>query len=88
MITAFKQQVTIKSGGLVTLRSRKLKAGTKAEVIVLVEPAEASAEKSMTGADLLKSGLAGMWAERKDLGDSLEFARQLRQKAEKRDAVK
>jgi hypothetical protein len=83
MITAFKQQVTIKSGGLVSLRSRKLKAGTKAEVIVLVEPTEVI-EKSMTGADLLKSGLVGMWAERKDLGDSLEFARQLRQKAEKR----
>jgi hypothetical protein len=84
MITAFKQKITIKSGGLVSLRSRKLKAGTKAEVIVLVEPTEASAEKSMTGADLLKSGLVGAWAERKDIGDSLEFARQLRQKAEKR----
>ncbi len=88
MITAFKQRVTIKSGGLVTLRSRKLKAGTKAEVIVLVEPAEAVAEKSMTGADLLNSGLVGMWAGRKDLGDSLEFARQLRQKAENRGAAK
>jgi hypothetical protein len=84
MITAFKQQVTIKSGGLVSLRSRKLKAGTRAEVIVLVEAAETTAEKSMTGADLLKSGLVGIWAERKDIGNSLEFARQLRQKAEKR----
>ena len=84
MITAFKQQVTIKSGGLVSLRSRKLKAGTIAEVIVLVEPAETTVEKSMTGADLLKSGLVGIWAERKDISDSLEFARQLRQKAEKR----
>ena len=45
MITAFKQQVTIKSGGLVSLRSRKLKAGTRAEVIVLVEHAENPAEK-------------------------------------------
>lgn len=83
MITAFKQQVTIKSGGLVSLRSRKLKAGTKAEVIVLVEPTELI-EKSMTGADLLESGLVGVWANRKDIGDSLEFARQLRQNAEKR----
>ncbi len=84
MITAFKQKIIIKSGGLVSLRSRKLKAGTKAEVIVLVEPTETTAEKFMTGADLLKSGLVGMWAERKDIGESLEFARQLRQKAEKR----
>ena len=84
MITAFNQKIIIKSGGLVSLRSRKLKAGTKAEVIVLVEPTETTAEKFMTGADLLKSGLVGMWAERKDIGESLEFARQLRQKAEKR----
>jgi len=38
----------------------------------------------MTGVDLLKSGLVGMWAGRKDIADSLEFARELREKAEKR----
>jgi hypothetical protein len=85
MITAFKQKVTIKSGGLVSLRSSKLKAGTQAEVIVLVDPAKTPVEKSLTGADLLKSGLVGMWVDRKDIDDSLEFARELRKKAEKRD---
>ena len=84
MITAFKRKVTVKSGGLVSLRSNKLKPGTKAELIVLVEPVENSVERSMTGSDLLKSGLDGMWAERKDIGDSLEFARELRKEAEKR----
>ena len=84
MITAFKRKVTVKSGGLVSLRSNKLKPGTKAELIVLVEPAENSVERSMTGSDLLKSGLVGMWAERNDIGDSLEFARELRKEAEKR----
>ena len=84
MITAFKRKVTVKSGGLVSLRSNKLKPGTKAELIVLVEPVENSVERSMTGSDLLRSGLVGMWAERKDIGDSLEFARELRKEAEKR----
>ena len=84
MITAFKRKVTVKSGGLVSLRSNKLKPGTKAELIVLVEPVENFVERSMTGSDLLKSGLVGMWAERKDIGDSLEFARELRKEAEKR----
>jgi Ethanolamine utilization protein EutJ (predicted chaperonin) len=84
MITALKQKVTIKPGGLVSLRSSRLKAGTQAEVIVLVEPAENPVGKSMTGADLLKSGLVGMWAGRKEFADSLEFARELRDKAEKR----
>jgi len=79
MITALRQKVTIKSGGLVSLRSSRLKPGTTAEVIVLVEPTEkAASEKPMTVADLLQSGLVGMWADRKDLGDSLEFAHELR----------
>jgi hypothetical protein len=78
-----KRKVTIKSGGRISLRSSKLKAGTRAEVIVLVEPSQTPAEKSMTAADLLKSGLVGMWVDRKEISDSLEFARNLRQKAEK-----
>ncbi|MDQ3003995.1 MAG: hypothetical protein M3R47_01220 [Chloroflexota bacterium] len=40
--------------------------------------------KPMTGKDLLKSGLVGMWAKRKDLGDSAPFARKLRSQAQTR----
>lgn len=40
--------------------------------------------KPMTGKDLLKSGLVGMWAKRKDLGDSVPFARKLRSQAQTR----
>jgi hypothetical protein len=38
----------------------------------------------LTGADLLTSGLVGMWADRTDIGDSRDFARQLREKAQRR----
>jgi hypothetical protein len=31
------------------------------------------------------AGIIGMWAEREDIGDSLEFARKLRKQAETRD---
>jgi hypothetical protein len=37
-----------------------------------------------TGADLVQSGLAGLWADRDDLGDSREFARSLRRQSETR----
>ncbi len=40
--------------------------------------------KPMTGKDLLNSGLVGMWAKREDIGDSLEYARQLRVQAQTR----
>ena len=37
-----------------------------------------------TAGDLLQSELVGLWADRVDIGDSLAFARQLRQQAEHR----
>jgi hypothetical protein len=37
-----------------------------------------------TAADLAKSELVGIWADRTDLGDSQAFARRLRQEAEQR----
>lgn len=40
--------------------------------------------KPMTGKDLLNSGIVGMWSKRKDIGDSLAFARKLRTQAQSR----
>lgn len=38
----------------------------------------------LTGKRLLESGLVGIWADRTDIGNSVEFARQLRERAQKR----
>jgi len=38
-----------------------------------------------TGTDLRDSDLIGIWAERSDLGNGHEFARELRRQAEQRD---
>ena len=38
--------------------------------------------KPMTGKDLLNSGLVGLWAKRKDIGESLAYARKLRAQAQ------
>jgi hypothetical protein len=89
MLTAFRQTVTVPADGGIEIRSPALKPGTKAEVIVLVEyplPNQRSSHpKKMTANALLTSGLVGLWADRQDLGDSQEFARQLRQNAEHRE---
>lgn len=37
-----------------------------------------------TGGDLLASGLFGIWKDRTDVADSVEFAKDLRQQAEQR----
>ena len=41
-------------------------------------------KRPLTAADLLQSGLIGLWADRSDLGDSREFARRLREQAQAR----
>ena len=41
----------------------------------------------MNGKDLIESGLIGLWKDRTDIGDSLEYARQLRQQAQNRRGV-
>jgi hypothetical protein len=40
--------------------------------------------RQLTARDLLQSGLVGIWADREDIEDSLEFARGLRRQAEHR----
>jgi len=40
--------------------------------------------RELTARELLQSDLVGLWADREDIGDSLEFARRLRRKAERR----
>ena len=43
--------------------------------------------KPMTGKDLLNSGVVGIWANRKDIKDSTEYARELRAQAQTRRRV-
>ncbi|MCL2648611.1 MAG: hypothetical protein FWD61_16670 [Phycisphaerales bacterium] len=47
-----------------------------------IEPS--SPTDSITGVELARSAFAGLWQNRTDIGDSLEFARQLRKDAETR----
>ena len=54
-----------------------------AEVVIVIVP-EAMAEKGGTAGDLLRSPLFGLWKDRIDIGDSIEYARKLRAKAEQR----
>ncbi len=54
-----------------------------AEVVVIVAP-ETARERGMTAGDLLRSPLFGLWRERTDIGESIEYARELRAKAERR----
>ncbi|MEJ5311981.1 MAG: hypothetical protein WHX52_19625 [Anaerolineae bacterium] len=42
------------------------------------DKAPAAPRRTLTAQELLQSDLVGMWADRQDIGDTLEFARNLR----------
>ena len=54
-----------------------------AEILVVIVP-DAAAEKGGTAGDLLRSSLFGLWKDRTDMGDSIEYARNLRDRAQQR----
>ena len=45
---------------------------------------EGPGPRQLTARALLHSDVAGLWADRKDIGDSLEFSQRLRREAERR----
>ena len=53
-------------------------------VQVTVEPLPSDAKRTLLASDLLQSALVGIWAERGDIGDNREFARRLREQAQRR----
>ncbi len=67
----------------------KLKPQQVTEVIDFIEFLIVKTEKDETPkpgtlGDMLTSGLIGLWKDRSDIGDSIEFAHRLREEAEHR----
>ena len=56
--------------------------GEEAEIIVLFK--RYREQRGMTMGELLKTDLVGLWKDRTDIGDSVEFTRQLRRSIRKR----
>jgi hypothetical protein len=54
-----------------------------AEVVLVIAP-DNQPKRGLTAGDLLRSPLYGIWKDRTDIGDSLEYARKLRTEAERR----
>jgi hypothetical protein len=54
-----------------------------AEIVLVIAP-EATPAKGLTAGELLRSPLFGIWRDRTDIENSLEYGRKLRAKAEQR----
>ncbi len=48
-------------------------------------PASVAPKARLTARELLNSGMVGLWRDRQDIGDSSQFARTLRERAQRRE---
>ena len=82
MVTAYRGQ--IKDGKIELKDSPALPEGVEVIVVLVEAESEFLPERGITGAELLASPMVGIWADRDDIGDTVEFARELRRKSEQR----
>jgi len=83
-----RMNTVVKKDGEITMTGLPYRRGEQVEMILRrrasVGELAVAAQTSMTAGQLLRSGLIGLWKERQDIPDSLIFARQLRELAQRR----
>ena len=78
-------RTVVAKDGEITVTNLPIKHGETVEIIVLPPKSKGKKRKTLTVGDLVASGLIGLWQDRTDLPESEEYARQLRNQAQKRD---
>jgi hypothetical protein len=81
---AVRLQRIIEKDGELLLTDLPCKKGQRVEVIVLTEPPASLQSQRLTAKRLLESGVVGLWQDREDITDSVTYARQLREEAQRR----
>ncbi len=77
-------QKIVEKDGEISVTGLPCKKGQAVEMILRIKPSSTSGHSSLTARKLLHSGLIGIWKDREDIQDSTEYARQLREQAQKR----
>ncbi len=80
---AIRLKRTIKKSGELHLTNLSVVEGQQVELLLLFDP-QSEHKKRLTARQLLNSGLIGLWKDRTDITDSAEYARQLREQAQRR----
>ncbi|MBI2843505.1 MAG: hypothetical protein HYX78_08905 [Armatimonadetes bacterium] len=83
-VEAVKVSGVFKKDGEIVVKGLPFKKGQHVEMIIFEESAAMAAGRTFTADELLNSGLIGLWADRDDIGDSVEFARKLREQSHRR----
>ncbi len=84
---AIRVQQKVEKRGELTLRNLPVEEGEEVEVLVLLTSHQGGERKRLTARQLLESDVIGMWEDRTDISDSSEYARVLREKAQRRSQL-
>ena len=80
---AIRVHQIVETDGEVKATGLPCRKGQRVEMIVLLEPEQEERPRG-TARDLLNSELCGMWKDRHDIPDSPAYARELRERAQRR----
>ncbi len=75
----------IEKDGEILVTGLPYRKGQRLEMILLPESPSTHPKPRLTASQLLRSELVGLWKDREDIEDSADYARQLREQAQKRD---
>lgn len=81
---AIRLHKIVEKDGEILVTGLPCKKGQRVEMILLLESSAMSTRSRLTANRLLRSGLIGIWKDRKDIEDSAAYARQLREQAQRR----
>ena len=82
---AYLIQQTVRKNGELIIKDLPVQKGQQVEVLLLFTPP--SKRPRLTAKQLLNSELVGLWKDRTDITDNLDYARQLREQAQKRPGL-
>ena len=74
----------IEKDGEILVTGLPYKKGQRLEMILLPDSPATTLKPHLTASQLLHSELVGLWKDRNDIEDSADYARQLREQAQKR----
>ena len=85
---AIRVQQTVQKNGELLITNLPVVKGQEVEVLVLFSPSSRKSKRPrLTARQLLNSGLIGLWKDRVDITDSADYARQLREQAQRRPGI-
>ena len=81
---AIRIRTVVKKDGEILVTKLPYKRGQRVEMILLAESSVGTEHSGLKASRLLRSEIIGLWKDREDIEDSVVYARQLREQAQRR----